>query len=304
MDEGATWHRLAKLDSTDDLVIDHILVDRGDPATRYAAAWKFDRPEGGLWMSHDAGKSWHEAAGLHGQSIRAFAARPPIRTCCSRERCRECFARRTVERRGSSSVRRAARKFTRWNLWRSIRKDPNIIYAGTWHLPWKTTTAGHWANIKQGVIDDSDVFSIIIDPERSNIVYMSACSGIYKSADCRRDVQEDSGNSRHGPPNARAADGSGASRNGVRRNHRGPVQDHRCRPHLSAHDRTGRDCERCVHVTRAIRSRAAGHRSRRRAVQQGCCGVSLRARTAASPRAKVEALLVDAQDSSRCMPAW
>jgi len=56
------------------------------------------------------------------------------------------------------------------------------VYAGTWHLPWKTADGGaHWANIKQGVIDDSDVFSIIIDPDHSNVVYMSACSGIYKS---------------------------------------------------------------------------------------------------------------------------
>lgn len=63
-------------------------------------------------------------------------------------------------------------------------RDPNIVYAGTWHLPWKTSDGGaHWANIKQGVIDDSDVFSIVIDPDRSGTVYMSACSGIYKSED-------------------------------------------------------------------------------------------------------------------------
>jgi ligand-binding sensor domain-containing protein len=31
------------------------------------------------------------------------------------------------------------------------------------------------------VIDDSDVFSIIIDPKAPNVVYASACSGIYKS---------------------------------------------------------------------------------------------------------------------------
>ena len=43
--------------------------------------------------------------------------------------------------------------------------DTNTIYAGTWHLPWKTTDGGaHWSNIKEGLIDDSDVFSIIIDP--------------------------------------------------------------------------------------------------------------------------------------------
>src|SRR6202035_5041609 len=75
-DEGASWHRLAKLDSSSDLVIDHILVDAGNPALIYAAAWKLDRPDGGLWISHDAGKSWQEAQGLHGQSIRAFAAAP------------------------------------------------------------------------------------------------------------------------------------------------------------------------------------------------------------------------------------
>ncbi len=30
-------------------------------------------------------------------------------------------------------------------------KDPKIIYAGTWHLPWKTTDDGaNWSNIKAG----------------------------------------------------------------------------------------------------------------------------------------------------------
>ena len=61
-------------------------------------------------------------------------------------------------------------------------KDPRTIYAGTWHLPWKTTDGGaNWHNIKQGLIDDSDVFSIIIDPTVPSVVYTSACSGIYRS---------------------------------------------------------------------------------------------------------------------------
>src|SRR6185312_12074290 len=46
----------------------------------------------------------------------------------------------------------------------------------------KTTDGGKtWKNIKDGIIDDSDVFSIIIDPVQPNQVYASACSGIYKS---------------------------------------------------------------------------------------------------------------------------
>ena len=60
--------------------------------------------------------------------------------------------------------------------------DPGTVYAGTWHLPWKTTDGGKtWRNIKEGLIVDSDVFSIIVDPEHPHIVYLSACSGIYKS---------------------------------------------------------------------------------------------------------------------------
>lgn len=61
-------------------------------------------------------------------------------------------------------------------------KDPRTVYAGTWHLPWKTTDGGaNWHNIKEGLIEDSDVFSIVIDPIQPNVVYTSACSGIYRS---------------------------------------------------------------------------------------------------------------------------
>jgi hypothetical protein len=70
LDEGASWHRLAKLDGSDGLILDHIVVDPADANTMLVAAWKADRPEGGLWVSHDAGKSWSLSQGLHGQSIR------------------------------------------------------------------------------------------------------------------------------------------------------------------------------------------------------------------------------------------
>jgi photosystem II stability/assembly factor-like uncharacterized protein len=68
--------------------------------------------------------------------------------------------------------------------------DPKVIYAGTWHLPWKTVDGGAtWTNmgVKQHIIDDSDVFSIIIDPQSPKTVYVSACSGIYKSVDAGGD---------------------------------------------------------------------------------------------------------------------
>ena len=75
-DEGASWHRLAQLDKSGALVIDHILVDPQNPSLIYAPAWKFGRPDGGLWISHDGGKTWNPNPGMQGQSIRAFAQAP------------------------------------------------------------------------------------------------------------------------------------------------------------------------------------------------------------------------------------
>jgi len=182
VDQGASWHRLSKLDSSDSLILDNIVVDFANPATVYVAAWKAGNPDGGLWVSHDGGRSWNVAEGLRGQSIRAFAQAPSD--------SRMLFAG-TLE-----GVFRSADAGATWILIsppgsREIHEveslaidpiDPNIVYAGTWHLPWKTTDGGaSWHNIKQGLIDDSDVFSIIIDPLKPRTVFLSACSGIYKS---------------------------------------------------------------------------------------------------------------------------
>jgi photosystem II stability/assembly factor-like uncharacterized protein len=181
-DEGANWRRIARLDSTDDLVIDHILVDPVDHSLIYAAAWKLDRPEGGLWVSHDAGKTWSQLPGLHGQSIRAFAQAPSDRNILFAGTLQGVFR---SDDAGASWKQISPPGSTEIHEVESLAVDPrnpDILYAGTWHLPWKTKDGGaHWFNIKAGVIDDSDVFSIIIDPEHPNIVYMSACSGIYKS---------------------------------------------------------------------------------------------------------------------------
>src|SRR6184192_1796254 len=53
-------------------------------------------------------------------------------------------------------------------------QNPDVIYAGTWHLAWKTEDGGNnWHQIKNGVIDDSDVFSLIIDPKQPSTIYLS-----------------------------------------------------------------------------------------------------------------------------------
>ena len=63
-------------------------------------------------------------------------------------------------------------------------RDSNVIYAGTWYLPYKSTDGGRsWRVIKNGIIDDSDIFAINIDPRNANHVIASACSGIYETRD-------------------------------------------------------------------------------------------------------------------------
>jgi len=179
-DEGASWRRLARIGAADGLVLDSVVVDSTDPNTLYVAGWRDS--DGGLWISHDAGKTWAESPGLHGQSIRSFV--------------QAHSAPRTLFAGSLEGIFRSTDAGASWSLIspqgsKEIHEveslaidpsDPNILYAGTWHLPWKTEDGGeHWHNIKKGIIDDSDVFSIVIDPVKPRTVFLSACSGIYKS---------------------------------------------------------------------------------------------------------------------------
>jgi photosystem II stability/assembly factor-like uncharacterized protein len=63
-------------------------------------------------------------------------------------------------------------------------QNADTIYAGTTHLPWKTTDGGvSWKSIHTGMLDDSDVFSIQVDALKPDRVFASACSGVYGSSD-------------------------------------------------------------------------------------------------------------------------
>jgi photosystem II stability/assembly factor-like uncharacterized protein len=181
-DGGATWHRIAKLDSDDSLVVDHLVVDPANKATIYAAAWSLAHPGGGLWVSHNGGRDWAELRGLHGQSIRAFVQAPSDPSILFAGTLEGVFRSTNSGATWEQISPSSSHEIHEVESLAVDPVDPEIIYAGTWHLPWKTTDGGKtWHNIKKGVIDDSDVFSIIIDPEKSHTVYASACSGIYKS---------------------------------------------------------------------------------------------------------------------------
>ena len=181
-DGGSSWSRLARLGAQDDLVVDSLVVDRSDPRTLYAGVWVIDHPDGGIYISHDEGRTWTEAPDMRGQSVRALT---------------QAISNPRVLVAGTlSGVYRSTDHGLHWREisppgGKEIHEvesiaidpyDPEIIYAGTWHLPWKTSDGGaNWTSIHQGVIDDSDVFSMIVDLSRPSVMFLSACSGIYRT---------------------------------------------------------------------------------------------------------------------------
>ncbi len=179
-DNGRSWSRFVHLGEGNDYVLDNMEIEPS--GTMYVAAWSIERDGGDLFRSPDGGKTWQILAGMHGKSIRAMAVAPSDPKIIVTGALDGVFRSRDG---GESWQRISPSNHAEIKNIESVAidtKDPDIIYAGTWHLAWKTENGGrNWHPIKQGVIDDSDVFSIIVDYNNRQNVFLSACSGIYKS---------------------------------------------------------------------------------------------------------------------------
>jgi photosystem II stability/assembly factor-like uncharacterized protein len=179
-DGGETWSRVTGFNRPG-LLIDSIIVDPRDSKVIYAAAHRH-KESGGFFKTTDGGRTWRESEQLKGDGIHAFTQSPkdPDMLLAGSNR----------------GVWRSMDAGDRWELLDtsatpglinvdSLAVDPrdsNVIYAGTWYLPYKTTDGGKtWGITKTGVIDDSDIFAIEIDRRNPDHVIMSACSGIYET---------------------------------------------------------------------------------------------------------------------------
>ena len=186
-DGGKKWSRLARVGKRDDLVLDHILVDPADPKHLVAGAWvvaDLQHPDGGIFISQDGGLTWTSQPEMRGQSVRALATAPSDPKIMVAGTLEGVFRSQDSGAHWQRISPEDNKEIHEVESLAIEPTDPDTIYAGTWHLPWKTSDGGAtWTSIKDGIIEDSDVFSILIDPKQPKVVYLSACSGIYKSED-------------------------------------------------------------------------------------------------------------------------
>jgi photosystem II stability/assembly factor-like uncharacterized protein len=183
-DKGASWSRFARPGNSAEMVLDHIVIDPADSRNIFVAAWNAQLPssDGDLYRSKDGGKSWEIVPDLHGKSLRALSIAASDHKILAVGALDGIYRSRNG---GHDWERISPENHAEIKNVESVAIDPtnpDVIYAGTWHLPWKTEDGGKtWHNIKKGVIDDSDVFSIVIDPSQPANLFISACSGIYRS---------------------------------------------------------------------------------------------------------------------------
>jgi photosystem II stability/assembly factor-like uncharacterized protein len=180
-DEGGHWQLLSRIGTGQDDVVTHILVDSRDSQRLYASTWTLYSGGGGVYRSDDAGRSW-TIIGLAKETVRALAQSPTHPDVFLAGSLTGVY--RSLDS-GASWERITPEHHDDLRNFDSVAFDPhddNIIYAGTYHLPWKTSDGGkNWTNVKAGMIDDSDVMSIIVDPNNPDNVHATACSGIYHS---------------------------------------------------------------------------------------------------------------------------
>jgi photosystem II stability/assembly factor-like uncharacterized protein len=182
-DEGQHWNLLSRIGSGQDDVVTHIIVDPRDSKRLYASTWTLYSGGGGVYRSDDSGHTWR-LIGLAKETVRALAQSPTNPKLFVAGSLTGVY-RSTDD--GSSWERITPTGHEDLRNFDSLAFDPkdsNTIYAGTYHLPWKTTDGGKtWTNIKAGMIDDSDVMTMIVDPLNPSNVHATACSGIYRSVD-------------------------------------------------------------------------------------------------------------------------
>jgi photosystem II stability/assembly factor-like uncharacterized protein len=190
-DGAHSWRMLVNLNRPR-LFVDHIIVDPRNSKVLYVATHRH-KDAGGFFKSTDGGLTWRDAPELRNEAVHSMAqseSNPNILLVGTIKGIyRSSDSGDTWSALPTGALAAAASQMRGDNEVdvESLAIDPrdsNVIYAGTWYLPYKSTDGGQtWQSIKKGIIDDSDIFAINIDPRNANHVIASACSGIYETRD-------------------------------------------------------------------------------------------------------------------------
>ena len=191
-DGGRTWRRLKPGLDKRGLSVDSIVIDPRNSKVVYVGVWPVGRDqEGGVFKTEDGGEHWKLLDGTRKMSVRSFAIAPSNSNFLIAGSANDDLNLNGVFRSidaGKTWERISPIGDKEIHNIESAAIDPrntNIIYIGTWHLPWKTTDGGvSWkqaGNQIAGMINDSDIFGISVDAARPNLVYVNACSGIFRS---------------------------------------------------------------------------------------------------------------------------
>ena len=163
-------------------VFNSLIIDPTGSGHFYAGLDAGDSDDSGVYESKDGGEQWRALPGIRGRRIESLAMSPSDSGVLSAGTSQGVF----LSADGGESWQRISQENDpEMHDITALAFDPadsKIIYAGTPHLPWKTVDGGaSWRSIHDGLIDDSDIFSIHVNPNRPELVFASACSGIYRS---------------------------------------------------------------------------------------------------------------------------
>jgi len=177
-DGGRSWSLLVNLNKPE-LILDQLFVDSRDSKIIYASGHRHKAP-GGFFRSTDGGATWKESKQMEKESIHAMTqstSDPGVLLAGTTNGV-------WLSKNSGADWEKISSPTMPINI-DSLAMDPrntSTIYAGTWWRAYKTTDSGKsWRLIKDGMIDDSDVFAITVDPRNPEYVIASACSGIYDS---------------------------------------------------------------------------------------------------------------------------
>ncbi|HEU4795629.1 MAG TPA: YCF48-related protein [Pyrinomonadaceae bacterium] len=179
-DAGQHWKLLYNFGKPK-MFVDHIIVDSRNPRVLYVGGHRHDIA-GGFFKSTDGGITWKESAQLKNEALHSLAQSEANPNTLIAGTFNTIFR---SDDSGDTWKQLPTKDVSGLHHVESLAIDPrtaDTIYAGTWWLPYKSTDGGQtWRSIKNGMIDDSDVFSIDINPRDANHIIASACSGIYES---------------------------------------------------------------------------------------------------------------------------